>query len=312
MFEFLYRPETTGHLERLLSQAHRENCAACQEFFDNFKDNFQLNEAERRAVETTHRSVFQFWPSIAIPLQACAEINRWSSLHKRVFRQTSYDHGLTITPLAVFVAQGTPSLKVNDIAWMAQKAIIHDLGESIMGDVLKPVKEHRRLKYLYNTVEEDLSKWVLEKIPTIGNELYRIFAEEHTPRGQLFSAVENLDYIGYLYAEYIANSPHTDVIAIKLRNTLTRLRNLKVESPAIDLFLGERMDTMQRLMNAYPPESNTSAADSIEGEKITPRDLELMLNAAVYIFNDYAKANGGAIPDLINTKLLAFYKGFNP
>lgn len=303
-FGFLYRPETTAALEELYGKAHTDNCRACVKLFKNFK----LNDAERRAVESAHHNIFPLWPHVSPCLQACREVKRWNNMEQRVFRQTSYDHSLTLPVVAAHVFKGTAGLSADDSQYGARKALIHDIGEGLMGDVLKPVKDHPLLKDLYKAVETELTERVLSGIKDIGEELRLIFAEDLTRRGKLFSAVEHADYLLYADAELNANCPHKNIIAAVFRNSGSKLKTTATDSPAISKLLSDRADGMKQLMADHPPETDTHSARV----EIKPEYLELMLNAAVKLFNRYAEKHGGAIPDHISRQLLTFYRGYNP
>lgn len=303
LFSWLYRPETTGALEKLYSQPHQQNCQACAELFKNLS----LSNDEQAALATTHRCLFNLWPHIAPHLQSLRQIKRWNQVNDRKFHQTSYDHSLTLPVLAAFIFGDTQGMTPADVSYGVIRASIHDIGEGTTGDVLYPVKKHILIKDLYPEIEDEITRKVLLAIEGLGEELWRVYAEDLTPRANIFSAVESVDYILYSYEELEAGCQNKDNISNIFGNGLEALDGMVFNSRAVAKLLAERMNKMNSLRQAYPIQTTKYFFK----EEVTSRYLELILNTCNRLLKTYADNHASQLPPEIQRQLLALYRGFN-
>ena len=140
-----------------------------------------------------------------------SQVHRWShySSVPRGDRENVLEHTfravmLTAAMLAIEEEQGNLLRKL-DGERLLLTALIHDIGEGSIGDVLFAVRQDSRIKDALNEIENEKVNELIKSLPLPVRDrflnAYQVLGEDST-EGRFFNAVERIGYAYYAIEQY--------------------------------------------------------------------------------------------------------------
>lgn len=181
------------------------------------------------------RSILKF-------VQDFSKVRRWSQIHC-AREESSLEHTAAVALIALKIANECP-YDVN-VAKLLTKALLHDMEETITGDIMTPVKYHdEELTKAIKSFEREAGKTVAEKVFGDWSYEYWLNAKDHTVEGSIIRIADKAAVV-YKFKQEISlgNSSFCQYE----ENIWNALHEIKCETKFIDLYpyIHELMDILQ-------------------------------------------------------------------
>ena len=173
-------------------------------------------------------------------IESFSKVRRWSQIHC-AREESSLEHTAAVALIALKIGSRI-SLEVNTAELLA-KALLHDMEETITGDIMTPIKYHPALIGAVKDMEKDAAK----KVSSIfGDWAYHYWetAKDDTIEGYIIRIADKAAVV-YKYKQEIALG-NTSFFQYE-QNIWEALHNIKMETPIPELhqIINELMDILQ-------------------------------------------------------------------
>lgn len=201
-----------------------------------------------------------------------SQVHRWGQhraipLHERenVLEHTFRAVALTAAMLAIEEEQGNHLRRLNGERLLLA-ALLHDIGEGRIGDVLYAVKQDERVKHALDEIEREEATGLLKGLPLAVRDKFTdayLLVGENSIEGRFFEAVERMGYVYYSIEQYRDRGRKDFIETFQMQHE--KIINLQEEFVSLKVLYDEYREYIERELTLE--QKTQEVRESIDAKK---------------------------------------------